>query len=169
MELRPWGSDLLMGNWSRHTEVNEPLRWHWLYIPLVAYIVLSIAPSILGPIFFVLSLFIIDVPLPPAPTPVSLVAFPIFLGLIFWPFLWLYGYARDALIEHPSSEKSLRLATIMSVTAMSLPCSLLSFSAAAGGGQGTGILAFLFLIFLPLPGILGWFIGRAIAWILEHV
>jgi hypothetical protein len=102
-------------------------------------------------------------------TPVSLIAFPIFLGLIFWPFLWLYGYARDALIEHPSSEKSLRLATIMSVTAMSLPCSLLSFSAAAGGGQGTGILAFLFLIFLPLPGILGWFIGRAIVWILEHV
>jgi hypothetical protein len=82
------------------------------------------------------------------------------------PFLWLYGYARDALIEHPPSEKSFRLATIMSVTAMSLPCSLLSLSAAAGGGQGTGILAFLFLIFLPLPGLLGWLIGRGIAWIL---
>ena len=108
---------------------DEPLQWHWLYIPLVAYLVLSIAPSILAPIFFVLSLFTIDVPMQPAPTPVSLLAIPLFLGLIFWPFLWLYGYARDALIKYPSSEKSLRLATIMSSAAMSLPCSLLSLSA----------------------------------------
>jgi hypothetical protein len=144
---------------------EEPLQWHWLYIPLVAYLVLCIAPSILSPIFFVLSLFIIDIPVQPAPTPVSLLAFPLFLGLIFWPFLWLYGYARDALIKYPSSEKSLRLATIISSAAMSLPCSLLSLSA-TGGGQGAGILAFLFLIFLPLPGILGWLIGRGIAWIL---
>ena len=98
---------------------DEPLRWHWLYIPLVAYLVFSIAPSILAPIFFVVTLFIIDVPMQPAPTPVSLVAFPLFLGLIFWPFLLMYRYARNALIEHPSSEKSLRLATIMSVAAMS--------------------------------------------------
>jgi hypothetical protein len=145
---------------------DEPLQWHWLYIPLVAYLVLSIAPSILAPIFFVLSLFIIDVPMQPAPTPVSLVAFPLFLGLIFWPFLWLYGYARDALIKYPSSEKSLRLARIMSSVAMSPPCSLLSLSAAGNGGQGTGILAFLFLIILPFLGILGWLIGRGIAWIL---
>jgi len=145
---------------------DEPLQWHWLYIPLVAYLVLSIAPSILAPIFFVLSLFTIDVPMQPAPTPVSLLAIPLFLGLIFWPFLWLYGYARDALIKYPSSEKSLRLATIMSSAAMSLPCSLLSLSAAADGGQGTGILAFLFLIILPFLGILGWLTGRGIAWIL---
>ena len=71
------------------------------------------------------------------------------------------------MIEHPSSEKSLRLATIMSVAAMSLPCSMLSLMASAGGGgQGAGILAFLFLILLPLLGILGWLIGRGIAWIL---
>jgi hypothetical protein len=146
---------------------DEPLRWHWLYIPLVAYLVLCIAPSILSPIFFVLSLFIIDVPVQRAPTPISLLVFPLFLGLIFWPFLWLYGYARDALIKHPSSEDSLRLATIMSVAAMSLPCSLLSLSASADGGQGTGILAFLFLIVLPFLGILGWLIGRGIAWMLR--
>ena len=118
---------------------DEPLRWHWLYIPLVAYLVFSIAPSILAPIFFVLTLFVIDVPMQPAPTPVSLVAFPLFLGLIFWPFLWMYRYARNALIEHPSSEKSLRLATIMSVAAMSLPCSMLSLMASAGGGQGQAL------------------------------
>ena len=29
-----------------------------------------------------------------------------------------------------------------------------------------GILAFLFLILLPLLGILGWLTGRGIAWIL---
>jgi hypothetical protein len=39
-------------------------------------------------------------------------------------------------------------------------------SSAHDGGQGTGIAGFLFLIFLPLPGILGWFAGRGIAWIL---
>jgi hypothetical protein len=129
-------------------------------------LVFSIAPSILAPIFFVVTLFIIDVPMQPAPTPVSLVAFPLFLGLIFWPFLWMYRYVRNALIEHPSSENSLRLATIMSVAAMSLPCSMLSLMASAGGGQGAGILAFLFLILLPLLGILGWLTGRGIAWIL---
>jgi|SRR5450432_3009253 hypothetical protein len=122
--------------------------------------------AILAPIFFVVTLFIIDVPMQPAPTPVSLVAFPLFLGLIFWPFLWMYRYVRNALIEHPSSENSLRLATIMSVAAMSLPCSMLSLMASAGGGQGAGILAFLFLILLPLLGILGWLTGRGIAWIL---
>ena len=62
---------------------DEPLRWHWLYIPLVAYLVFSIAPSILAPIFFVVTLFIIDVPMQPAPTPVSLVAFPLFP----WPYI----------------------------------------------------------------------------------
>ena len=74
----------------------------------------------------------------------------------------MYRYARNALIE----QKSLRLATIMSVAAMSLPCSMLSLMTSAGGGEGAGILAFLFLILLPLLGILGWLIGRGIAWIL---
>ena len=154
-----------MADWSRHPEVREPPRWHWLYVPLIAYLALSLAPSILAPIFFALSLFTVDVAVHPAPTAVSLLAYPLFLGLIFWPFLWLYGFARDALIKDPSSERSLRLATIMSVAAMSLPCSLLSV-AMTGGGQGPGILAFLFLILLPLPGILGWLTGRGIAWIL---
>jgi hypothetical protein len=56
---------------------------------------------------------------------------------------------------------------------MSAPCSLFligtpaeMMSSAHDGGQGTGIAGFLFLIFLPLPGILGWFAGRGIAWIL---
>ena len=90
-----------------------------------------------------------------------------------WPFLWLYGCARDELIKDPSSEASIRLATIMSAIAMSVPCSLFlvatpveMLSSAPHAGQGTGIAGFLFLIFLPLPGILGWFTGRGIAWIL---
>ncbi len=139
---------------------DEPLQWHWLYIPLVAFLVFAVGPSILASIFFVLSFFV-DV--------IS----PFFLGLTFWPFLWLYGFARDALIEDPSSENSVRLATIMSVIAMSAPCSLFlvatpgeMMSSAPDAGQGTGIASFLFIIFLPLPGILGWLTGRGIAWIL---
>src|SRR6267378_2412596 len=67
--------------------------------------------------------------------------------------------ARDALIEDPSSEKSLRLATIMSVIAMSVPCSPFLVAVpgemmSSGVGQGTGFVAFFFIIFLPFPGIL---------------
>jgi hypothetical protein len=66
---------------------DEPLRWHWLHIPLVAYLVFSIAPSILAPIFFVLTLFIIDVPpMQPAPTPVSLSFFLFSWALYFGLF-----------------------------------------------------------------------------------
>jgi hypothetical protein len=153
------------GPWRSESEHDEPLQWHWLYIPLIAYVAFSVAPMILAPIVFVASLLMVDVPMQPAPTPVSLLAYPLLLGLIFWPFLWLYGFARDALIKHPSSEKSLRLATIMSVAAMSLPCAALSVGV-VGGGQGAGVFGFLLLIFLPPLGALGWFSGRITAWIL---
>jgi hypothetical protein len=156
---------------------DEPLRWHRLYIPLVAYLVFAVGPSVLAPIFFVLSLFVdissIIGPAQQAPGIGSILFMPIFLGLIFWPFLWLYSCARDELIKDPSSENSIRLATIMSAIAMSVPCSLFligtpveMMSSAHDAGQGIGIAGFLFLIFLPLPGILGWFTGRGIAWIL---
>jgi len=157
---------------------DQPLQCHWLYIPLVAYLVFAVGPSVVAPIFFILSLFVdissIIGPVQQAPGIGSILLEPIFLGLIFWPFLWLYGCARDELIKDPSSEASIRLATIMSTIAMSLPCSLFlvatpaeMMSSARDAGQGTGIAGFLFLIFLPLPGILGWFTGRAIAWILR--
>ena len=154
---------------------DEPLRWHWLYIPLVAFLVFAVGPSVLAPIFFVLSLFV-DVssivgPVQRAPHLISILVYPLLLGVTCWPFLWLYGFARDALIEDPSSEKSLRLATIMSVIAMSVPCSLFLVATPgemmlSGVGQGTGFVAFFFIILLPFPGILGWLTGRGIAWIL---
>jgi hypothetical protein len=37
---------------------DEALQWHWLYIPLVAFLVFAVGPSVLAPIFFVLSLFV---------------------------------------------------------------------------------------------------------------
>jgi hypothetical protein len=162
----------LMASWSRHSEVREPLRWHWLYFPLIAYLAFAVGPSVLAPILFVLSFFV-DIPVQRLADPISLVISAFFLGLTFWPFLWLYGYARDALIEDPSDEKSLRLATIMSTVAMSLPCSLLAIlsagamiSSARDAYQVTGIAIIFFFILLPFPGILGWLTGRGIAWIL---
>jgi hypothetical protein len=157
---------------------DEPLRWHWLYIPLVAYLVFAVGPSVLAPIFFILSLFVdissIIGPVQHAPGIDSILLDPIFLGLIFWPFLWLYGCARDELIKNPSSEASIRLATIMSAIAMSVPCSLFliatpaeMMSSARDAGQGTGIAGFLVLIILPFLGILGWLTGRGIAWMLR--
>ncbi len=151
---------------------TQPLQWHWLYVPLVAYLVFSVGPSILAPILFVLSFFV-DIPVRQLADPISLIVSAFFLGLTLWPFLWLYGFARDALIADPSAEKSLRLATIMSSVAMSVPCSLLSLmatgsmtSSAHDAYEGTGIAIFFFFILLPLPGILGWLTGRGIAWIL---
>ena len=157
---------------------DEPLRWHWLYIPLVAYLVFAVGPSVLAPIFFILSLFVdissIIGPAQHAPGIDSILLDPIFLGLIFWPFLWLCGCARDELIKNPSSEASIRLATIMSAIAMSVPCSLFliatpaeMMSSARDAGQGTGIAGFLVLIILPFLGILGWLTGRGIAWMLR--
>jgi hypothetical protein len=106
-----------IGKMSR-SDHDEPLQWHWLYIPLVAYLVFAVGPSVLAPIFFILSLFVeissIIGPAQQAPGIGSILLEPIFLGLIFWPFLWLYGCARDELIKDPSSEASIRLATIMS-------------------------------------------------------
>jgi hypothetical protein len=62
----------------------------------------------------------------------------------------------------------------MSTVAMSLPCPLLSLetigammSSARDAYQGWGIIVIFFLILLPLLGILGWLIGRGIAWMLR--
>ena len=83
---------------------TQPLQWHWLYVPLVAYLVFSVGPSILAPILFVLSFFV-DIPVRQLADPISLIVSAFFLGLTLWPFLWLYGFARDALIADPSAEK----------------------------------------------------------------
>jgi hypothetical protein len=81
---------------------NEALRWHWLYIPLVAFLVFAVGPSVLAPILFVLSL-LVDIPIvgpvQRAPDLISILVYPLLLGLTCWPFLWLHGFARDALIE----------------------------------------------------------------------
>jgi len=65
--------------------------------------------------------------------------------------------------------------TIASTIAMSLPSTVLLLAAPAemistarDAGQGTGILLFLFLLLLPLLGIISWGIGRGIAWVLRY-
>ena len=65
------------------------------------------------------------------------------------------------------------MAMIVSVATMSLPSTFLlvatvqeMMSSAPDAGQGTGILCVLFMVFLPIPAVVGWFIGRGIAWLL---
>jgi hypothetical protein len=84
-------------------------------------------------------------------------------------YLALYSVTRDNLIRDRSSWRSVRMAMIVSVAAMSLPSTVLlvgttleMVSSAPNAGQATGSLVFMF--FLPIPGVLGWFIGRGIAW-----
>jgi hypothetical protein len=66
------------------------------------------------------------------------------------------------------------MAMIVSVAAMSLPSTFLlvatfqeMMSMAPDADQGTGILCVLFMVFLPIPALVGWFIGRGIAWMLH--
>jgi uncharacterized membrane protein YwzB len=100
----------------------------------------------------------------------ELIFYPFFFLMPYWPFLALYDVTREQLIKDPSSQKSIRLAMIASTIAMALPGSYFLIgtpvemtSSARDAGQGTGIVAFFYVIFLPFPGIVGWFIGRGIA------
>ena len=68
---------------------SEPLQWHWLYIPLIAFFCFrrwALSPR---PIFFIPSLFIdissIIGPVQQAPGVMSILIEPIFLGHIFGP------------------------------------------------------------------------------------
>jgi|SRR5215831_16889961 len=148
----------------------------WPYIPLIVFAALCVGPSVLAPIFYMLS-STIDISglvgraeRPPDLT--ALLFYPFFFFLPYWPFLALYNLTREALIKDPSSQKSIRLAMIVSTIAMALPSSLFlvgtpaeMMSSARDAGQGTGIAAAFYVIFLPFFGIVGWLIGRGIAWI----
>jgi len=151
----------------------------WLFIPLIAFAVLAVGPSVLAPIFFILSssvdLSALVGPVQRAPGLISILLEPLVLTFGLWPFLALYGVARDKLINQPAEWRSTRLATIASTIAMSLPSTVFlvgipqeMMSTAPDAGQGTGILLFLFMLFLPIPGIIGWLIGRCIAWMLRY-
>jgi hypothetical protein len=149
----------------------------WPYLPLIVFAALCVAPSVLAPILYMLS-STVDIswlfghPERP-PDLIALLLYPFFFFIPFWPFLALYHVMRQSLIKDPLSQKSIRLATIMSTMAMALPSTLFLFgtpaemmSSARDAGQGTGIAAFFYVIFLPFPGVGGWFIGRGIARIL---
>jgi hypothetical protein len=148
----------------------------WTRIPLIAFAVFAVGPSVLAPIFYVLhsaganlSQFIGPLERPPR---LDAVLFdPLVLTIGLWPFLALYGVTRDNLIRDRSSWRSVRMAMIVSVAAMSVPSTFFlvatpqeMMSSAPDAGQGTGILCFLFMLFLPIPGVVGWSIGRGIAW-----
>ena len=165
------------GTWRPEGNARRNERLRWPYIPLIALAVFSVGPSVLAPIFFMLSSFF-DVsavigPVQQPPGLLSILLYPFFLGMVLWPFLALYHFTREAFIKERPCLESVRLAMIVSVIAMSLPSSIFlvatpaeMMSSAPDAGQGIGIAGFLFMVLLPFPGILGWFIGRGIAWIL---
>jgi hypothetical protein len=148
----------------------------WLYLPLIAFAIFTVGPSVLAPIGFILSL-VVDLRAfigPHAPNPFALLLDPLVLAIAFWPFLALYGITRNKLIAEPAEWRSIRLATIGATIAMSLPSTIFLVgvpqemtATSTGAGQGTGIACFLFMIFLPLPGIFGWLTGRGIAWVMR--
>jgi hypothetical protein len=152
-------------------------KMRWPYTSLIIFGVLCVGPSLIAPIAYLLSSTVdisglIGRPDRP-PDLIALLLYPFFFFLPFWPFLALYDVTRKAVTDDPSAQKSIRLAMIVSTVAMALPSLLFwtttpaeMMSSARDAGQGTGIIAFFYAIFLPFPGILGWFVGRGIAWIL---
>ena len=150
----------------------------WLFLPLIAFAIFAAGPSLIAAILYILhSMFDLSAYLGAVrggPSPISLLLEPLVLTIALWPFLVLYGAARDRLIAQPANWKSTRLATIGATLAMSLPCALVLvsvppevLSSARDAGQGIGILIFLFMFLLPLAGVFGWLTGRGIARMLD--
>ncbi len=158
------------------------LRRHglrWMFLPLIAFAIFAAGPSVLTLAVYILHLVFDLSPYLGAvqggPGPVTLLLEPLVMTIALWPFLWLYGATRDKLIAQPADWKSIRLATIGATLAMSLPSAVFlvgvppeMLSSARDAGQGTGIVIFLFMFLLPIPGIFGWLIGRGIAWLLRQ-
>ena len=166
-----------MSTWPRRGSVPSNLP-AWTRVPLIAFAVFAVGPSVLGLILHVLYLaganlgqFIAPLEKPPR---LHAVLFdPVVLAVGLWPFLTLHGVTLDSLMQDRSTWRSVRMAMIVSVTAMSLPSTLLlvatfqeMMSSAPDAGQGTGILCVLLMVFLPIPAVVGWFIGRGVAWLL---
>ena len=151
----------------------------WVLMPLIAFAIFDFGPSVLAPIVYIVSLLVhlgsLSGPPPPRlPNPLSLLLEPPLLMLALWPFLVLYSTARGKLIERPEAWRSIRLATIAATVAMSLPSVALLVGApqdlvspARDAGQGTGFLCLFFMLLLWIPGVIGWLIGRGIAWMLH--
>jgi hypothetical protein len=151
----------------------------WLFMPVIAFAIFAVGPSVLSPIAYIVGLVVhlsSLTGLPPRlPDPITLLLEPLILTLALWPFLWLYGETRDRLIEQPAEWRSLRLATIGATLAMGLPSAIFLvavpgelMSPGPDAGEGIGILCFLFMFLLPPLGAIGWLIGRGIAWMLRY-
>ena len=168
-------------NGDRETPWHPPasLQRHglqWIFLPLIAFAIFDFGPTALAPVAFISSLLIHLSPfggLPPRlPDPITLLLQPPLLMIGLWPFLTLYRTAREKLIEQPGEWRSIRLATIGSTVAMSLPSLLLFVGAlvdmvspARDAGQGAGFFCLFFMLLLWIPGVIGWLIGRGIAWL----
>jgi hypothetical protein len=174
---------------STRVSGNGETPWHppaslqrhglrWTFLPLIAFAIFAVGPSVLTPIAYIVNLTV-DLspfvgPLQRAPNPIALLVEPFVLTIAFWPFLALYGATRNKLIAQPAEWRSIRLATMGATLAMSPPSTIFlvgvpqeMMSSAPDAGQGTGIACALFMVLLPLPGIIGWLAGRGIAWMLS--
>jgi hypothetical protein len=174
-------STRVSGNGETPWHPPASLRRHglrWIFIPLIAFAIFAVGPSVLAPIAYIVNL-VIDLgpfvgPLQRPPNPITLLVEPLVLTIAFWPFLALYAATRNKLIAQPAEWRSIRLATIGATLAMSLPSTIFlvgvpqeMMSLAPDAGQGTGIMCFLFMILLPLPGIFGWLTVRGITRLLR--
>jgi len=173
---------------SARVNDDREISWHppaslqrhglrWMFMPIIAFAIFAVGPSVITLITYFLNLAV-DLSPFVGRRPLDLITLllqPFLLTLALWPFLYLYGATRDKLIEQPAEWRSLRLATIGATVALSLPSAIFLVavapeitSTARDAGQGVGIMIFFFMILLPIPGVIGWVIGRGIAWMLRY-
>ncbi len=167
---------------------NREIPWHppaslqkhglrWMFMPIVAFAIFAGGPSVLAPIAYFVNL-VVDLSPFVGSRPLDALAIllqPFVLTIALWPFLFLYGETRHRVIKEPVEWRTTRLATIGATFAMSLPSAVLMIGATQAmtmpgrdAGQGIGILCFLFMMLLWIPGVVGWAIGRCIAWMLRY-
>lgn len=144
---------------------------------MYALAIISVGPSVIAPVLYLtLRIFGVNWVGGYGFDATSALLLPILLAMANWPFVVLYVICRSKIKRELPSANAVRVAMWFSLVAMFVPNVLLFFSApvdiiwkAPDAGEATGYLIGI-LTFGPVPilGVIGWFVGRFVAWIMNQ-
>jgi hypothetical protein len=155
-----------------------------IYPPLTALALISIGPSVLAVLIYLLhltfglnsltSFIVVRIERPDLQNLVNLFVSPLVVALFNWPFVVLYLVTLSKAKKEAPLLTSVRLAMWVSLGAMAVP-NIPAFVTAIDEnlspppfGEGTGIFLGLFVLFpVPILGLIGWASGRFIAWLVR--
>lgn len=105
----------------------------------------------------------------------SIILLPMFLVLANWPLFTLLPLGiRWMLRNAPDHLRRLRWALAGAISALVIINAPLWLIAPAdvsskGGGEGTALIGSTFVVLSPITGVLGWFVGMAIAILIDKL